>query len=273
VTTTSAPPTVVLIHGLWMTPLSWEKWVERFEGRGHRVLAPAWPGFDRDIEEVRRDTTPYDHLGVTEIADHYDAIIRGLDAPPIIMGHSFGGLITQLLVDRGRGTAAVAIDAAPIKGILGLPYSSLKVASVALRNPANRHKSQALTPEQFRYAFANTATAEESEARRQRYAVPGPGRTLFQAGLANFNPHAATKVNVKDNDRAPLLLIAGEKDHVVPASTVRAAFKLYRHSTAVTEYKEFAGRSHFLVGEPGWEEVADYALDWAVAHAATPAAV
>lgn len=271
-TTTAAPQTIVLVHGLWMTPLSWEKWIERYEGRGHRVLAPAWPGFDRDIEEIRRDPKPYEGLGVTEIASHYDAIIRGLDAPPIIMGHSFGGLITQLLLDRGLGAAGVAIDSAPIKGILGLPYSSFKVASVALRNPANRKTAQELTHDQFRYAFGNQMSAAESEAARRRYAVPGPGRPLFQAGLANFTPNAATKVDVANNDRAPLLLIAGEKDHVVPAKTTRANFKLYRKSTAVTEYKEFPGRAHFLVGEDGWEEVADYALDWATAHATVPAA-
>lgn len=259
-------PPIVLIHGLWLTPLSWEGWKERFEARGHQVLAPAWPGFERPIEELRRDTKPYERVGVGEVTDHYDAIIRGLEAPPIVMGHSFGGLVTQLLLDRGLGAAGVAIDPAPPKGIFGLPYSQLKVASIALKNPANRHRAQMLTPEQFHYGFTNTLSDEDSRRAYDRYAVPGPGRPLFQAGLANFNPNAPTKVNTRNNTRAPLLLLAGGKDHTVPASTTRANYRLYRHSTAVTELKEYPERSHWTVAQPGWEEVADHALDWALSH-------
>jgi pimeloyl-ACP methyl ester carboxylesterase len=267
----TSPPadTIVLIHGLWMTPLSWEHWVARFEARGHRVLAPAWPGFDRDIEDVRRDTKPYEGLGITEIADHYDEIIRGLDAPPIIMGHSFGGLMTQILLDRGLGAAGVAIDPAGPKGILALPLSTLRVAWPVLSNPANKSKAKALTAKQFHYAFCNTLSEQESNAVYERYAVPGPGRPLFQAGLANFNPRAASKVNFANDDRAPLLIIGGGSDHVVPAKTTRTNFKLYHKSKAISEYKEFPGRSHYTVGQDGWEEVADYALDWATSHART----
>ena len=264
-------PPIVLIHGLWLNPLSWEQWKERFESRGHQVLAPAWPGFDRPIEELRRDTKPFERVGVKEVTDHYDAIIHGLDAPPIIMGHSFGGLVTQLLIDRGLGAAGVAIDPAPPKGILGLPYSQLKVASVALRNPANRHRAQMLTPKQFHYGFTNTLSEEESRRAYDRYAVPGPGRPLFQAGLANFNPNAATKINTRNKERAPLLLLAGGKDHTVPASTTRANYRLYRHSTAVTELKEYPERSHWTVAQDGWQEVADHALDWALAQTRTAA--
>jgi pimeloyl-ACP methyl ester carboxylesterase len=271
--TTSPTDTIVLIHGLWMTPRSWEHWIERFEAAGHSVLAPAWPGFDRDIEDVRRDMTQYEGLGITEIADHYDRIIRGLDAPPIIMGHSFGGLLTQILLDRGLGAAGVAIDPAGPKGILALPASTFRVVWPVLNNPANKSKAKALTPEQFHYAFGNTLSEEESNAVYERYAVPGPGRPLFQAGLANFNPSAASKVDFKNNDRAPLLIIGGGEDHVVPPKTSRTNFKLYHKSKAVTEYKEFAGRSHYIVGQDGWEEVADYALSWATTHATTPAAV
>ena len=205
---------------------------------------------------------------MTEIVDHYDALIRQLDRPPIIMGHSYGGLFTQILVDRGLGAAGVAIDSAPVRGILLLPFSTLKVAWPALSNPFNYHKVGALTPEQFHYAFGNLLSEAESRRVYERYAVPGPDHILFQAGLANFNPHAATAVDFFNADRAPLLLIAGGKDHIAPASLTRANFNLYRKSKAITDSKEFPERSHSTLGEPGWEAVADYALAWASEHAA-----
>jgi non-heme chloroperoxidase len=268
-TTNPSGDTVVFIHGLWMTPLSWENWIERFSERGVRVLAPAWPGMeDRDVEDLRRDTSAYERVGVTEVADHYERIIRGLDRPPIVMGHSFGGLVTQILLGRGLGAAGVAIDPAPPKGVLGLPYSSLRVASVALRDPRNRKRAVALTADQFHYAFTNTLGRHESALIYERYAVPGPGRPLFQAATANFNRDAATKVDVRNDTRAPLLLLAGGKDHTVPESTTRANYKLYRHSSAVTELKVYPERSHFTVGQEGWEEVADHALEWAAEQAA-----
>jgi len=225
-----------------------------------------------DIEELRLDPDRVAGLGVTEIVDHYAAIIRGLDRPPIIMGHSFGGLFAQILIDRGLGAAGVAIDSAPVKGILILPFSTLKVSFPALSNPFNLHKAGSLTPEQFHYAFGNLLSEEESAKVYERYAVPGPDHVLFQAGLANFNPHATTTVNFHNDDRAPLLLIAGGKDHIAPASVTKANYNLYRTSKALTEYKEFPERSHFTLGEPGWEEVADYALDWAAEHARVAAA-
>jgi pimeloyl-ACP methyl ester carboxylesterase len=271
-TTDASGDTVVLIHGLWMSPLSWERWIERYAERGHRVLAPAWPGMEeRDVADLRRDTSAYARLGVTEIADHYAAVVRALERPPIIIGHSFGGLIVQILLDRGLGAAGVAIHPAPIKGILGLPWSSLRVASVALRDPRNRRRAVALTADQFHYAFTNTLDRHESALVYERYAVPGPGRPLFQAGLANFSRHAATQVNVRNDARAPLLLVAGGRDHTVPASTTRANHKLYRHSRAVTELEEYPERSHFTVGQDGWEEVADHALAWAAEQAAARA--
>jgi non-heme chloroperoxidase len=265
----SGPP-IVLIHGLWMTPLSWENWTQRFEQRGHRVLAPAWPGMDADIEELRRDTSRYERLGVKEVADHYDGIIRRLDQPPIIMGHSFGGLITEMLLDRNLGAVGVAVHPAPIKGVLILPPAQLRSAWVGLKNPANRHRAVALGPKEFHYAFANTLSTEESERARQRYAIPGPARPLFQAGLANFNRNAPTKVNLHNDQRAPLLLIGGDQDHTVPGSTVKAAYKLQSRSKSPTELKLYPGRSHFTLGQPGWEEVADFALAWAVSNAAVP---
>ena len=265
-------PTIVLIHGLWMTPRSWEHWVRRYTDRGHRAVAPAWPGMDRPIEELRADSSAVDHLGVTEIIDHYDAIIGDLAQPPIIMGHSFGGLVAQVLLDRGLGTAGVAIDSAPVKGVLSLPLSSIRSSLPALKNPTNTHKSVMLSPEEFDYAFTNTLTEEASRAAYDRYAVPGPGRVLFQAALANFNPHAATKVHFDNGDRAPLLIIAGHEDHVSPPAVNEATARLQRRSAALTDYREFPNRSHYILGQEGWEEVADYALAWAVEHARTPVA-
>jgi alpha-beta hydrolase superfamily lysophospholipase len=261
----TAPDTIVLINGLWMTALSWEHWVERYTQKGYKVIARSWPGMDGDIDELRKNPpAELGKLGVTEVADHYDAIVRALPSPPIIMGHSFGGLMTQIVLDRGLGAAGVAIDSAPAKGVLGLPFSTLKVAFPFTKNPLNLHKVGALTEDQFHYAFGNLLSDEESKKVYERYAVPGPDHVLFQATVANFNPHSATAVNFHNDDRPPLLMIAGGKDHVVPASTTKANFNLYRKSKAVTAYKEFPERSHYTLGQPGWEEVADFALDWAL---------
>ncbi|MFL5607021.1 MAG: alpha/beta hydrolase [Gemmatimonadaceae bacterium] len=265
--------TIVLIHGLWMTSLSWEKWTAHYQQRGYKVIARSWPGLDGDIDELRRDPSAIAGLGITEIVDHYEAVIRELDRPPIIMGHSFGGLMTQILLDRGLGAAGVAIASAPVKGVLLLPFSTLRASFSILSNPLNNHRASRLTEEQFHYAFANLLDDEESKQVFDRYAVPGPDHLLFQAGLANFNPHAVTTVDFQNDTRAPLLLIAGDSDHISPTSVVKANFKLYRKSKAVTDYKEFTNRSHYILGQDGWQEVADAALDWAVskARAAEPA--
>ncbi len=263
---TGGAKTIVLIHGLWMTPLCWEGWVERYTARGYKVLAPAWPGADRPVEEIRRDPSPLAKLGVAEITAHYESIIRGLDEPPLIMGHSFGGLITQILIGNGLGAAGVGIDPAPPKGIKLLPFSALKAASPALMNPLNYGKVKGLTPAQFHYAFGNLLSKEESQAVYERLAIPGPTKPLFQAALAAFAPHSPVQVNVHNETRAPLLLIAGGKDHTVPAAVTRKNLGLYVHSKAVTDFKEYPERSHYTLGQDGWEEVADYALHWAAIH-------
>ncbi len=263
-TNTSDTKTIVLIPGLWMTALSWEHWVERYRSRGHDVIAKSWPGMDGDIEELRRDPSGIEHLGVGEVADHYEAIVKALDKPPIIMGHSFGGLITQILLDRKLGSAGVAIDSAPVKGVLRLPWSTLKSSFPVLKNPANTHRAVALSAEEFHYAFTNTLTPEESLVAYKRYAIPGPGRMLFQAALANFNPKATTRVDFHNDDRAPLLIVAGELDHVSPPAVNKATAKLQHKSKAITAFKEFPGRSHYILGQKGWEEVADFALAWAL---------
>jgi pimeloyl-ACP methyl ester carboxylesterase len=267
-----SPDTIVLIHGLWMTPLSWEHWVERYSAKGYRVLAPGWPGMDVDIEQLRADPGPIEHLGIEEIVDHYDAIIRELENPPIIMGHSFGGAFTEVLLDRGLGAAGVAIDAAGVRGITKLPLSTLKSGFPVLKNPANVHRAVPLTFEEFHYAFTNTMSDEEARPVYERYAAPGPGRVLFQGAFANFNPRTPLRVDFHNEGRAPLLLIAGGEDHVVPAVVDKATEKRFQRSGATTAYKEFPDRSHFTIGQEGWEEVADYALQWATEHAAAPAA-
>jgi pimeloyl-ACP methyl ester carboxylesterase len=225
---------------------------------------------DGDIDELRRDPSGIEHLGIREIVDHYDAIIRELDRSLIIMGHSFGGAFTQILLDRGLGAAGVAIDSAAVKGVLTLPWSTLKSAWPVLKSPANNHKAVALSFEEFRYAFTNTLSKEESKVAYERYAVPGPGGVLFQTALANFNPRAPTSVDFHNDERAPLLLLAGGKDLVSPATINESNAKHYRESAAITAFEEFPLRSHFTLGEDGWEQVADYAFDWAIENTAPP---
>lgn len=255
--------TIVLIHGLWLTPKSWDPFKEHYEALGYKVLAPAWPGLHGGVEEIRRDPSPIAGLGVQEIADYYEQYLRGLEEAPILMGHSFGGLIVQILLDRGLGVAGVAIDSVAPQGVLDLPLPMLKSASPVLSNPFNYLSTVQLTFEQFRYAFANNLSEAEAHKVYDEQAIPGPGRPLFQAALANLTPGAVTRVNYNNPYRAPLLLIAGSEDHQVPASLNRSNFKKYAKSEAVTAFKEFEHRTHLIVAEEGWEEVADYALHWA----------
>ncbi|MEV4626956.1 alpha/beta fold hydrolase [Micromonospora sp. NPDC049523] len=260
----SSADTIVLIHGLWMTPRSWEQWVDHYSRAGFRVLAPAWPGMEGEVEQLRRDPSPIAKLNVTRIVDHYDRIIRDLDRPPIIMGHSFGGAFTQMLADRGLGAAAVAIDSAAVKGVLRVPFSTLRSSFPILRSFANRRRAVPLSPEQFHYAFTNTMSREESNRVYGRYHVPGAGGVLWEGALANLNPRSAIRANFANSDRAPLLFIAGGADHVAPAVQNKSNAGRYRRSRAITGYHEFPGRTHFTLGQPGWQAVADYALEWAV---------
>ena len=232
---------------------------------------PAWPRMEGEVEALRRDPSVMNGLCVTEVVDHYDRIIRGLGTPPVIMGHSFGGLITELLLDRGLGAAAVAISPAPVKGVLRLPPAELRTVFPALRNPANSKKTVPLTPKQFRFRFTNTMSDEDAQAAYERYYVPAPGRVIFQAAFANLNPRAVTKVDFHKDDRAPLLVLGNDQDKTIPASVSREAAKRLGKSRAVVDYKEFAGRPHFSAGAPGWEAVADYALEWANRHTGAPA--
>lgn len=256
--------TIVLIHGLWMTPHSWQPWIDRFTAAGYEVLAPAWPGVSELDEPLDHDKAPAG-ISVVEVADHYEKIIRSLPEKPIIMGHSFGGLITQILLDRGLGRAGVAIHPAQPRGVWRLPPSVLRAAFPVLRNPGNLTKAVALTDKQFRYAFATTGTLDHAAAERARLAIPAPGRPLFQAAFANLTPkgRAATYVNWRNDTRAPLLVIGGGADRIVPPSVSKENVRRYARSAAVTDYKEFPGRDHFTAAMPGWEAVADYALEWA----------
>jgi pimeloyl-ACP methyl ester carboxylesterase len=262
----TTPETIVLIHGLWMTPRSWEHWASRFEERGHTVIAPAWPGLEVEVEALNADPSPIADLELDEVIDHYDELVRGLESPPIIIGHSIGGAITQVLVDRGLGSAAVGIASATVKGVFDLPLSTLKASSPVLRNPFNRGKAIPLDENQFHYAFANTLSQEESNAIHERYHVPAAASVLFDIAFANLHRHPITEVDFERDDRAPLLFIAFDEDHIVPANASRHNAEKYEKSGAVTEFKTFTGRPHFP-GAPGWEEVADYALEWAVEHA------
>ena len=260
----SVKPTIVLIHGLWLTPKSWEGWIRKFEQAGYKVLAPAWPGMDGDVETIRKNPAALRGMRLMTVVDHYDRIVRGLDAPPILMGHSFGGLIVQLLVDRGLGAAGVVIDSAQSAGVPVLPLSTVRATLSILGNPFTFNKAVSLTPSQFNYAFTNELDAAESKKVYDRLAVPGPARILWDGAFSLLNPKASSKVNYRNGKRAPLLFIAGGKDHLVPPAINKANVRKYSRSSALTAYREFPGRTHNTVSQAGWEQVADFALSWSL---------
>jgi pimeloyl-ACP methyl ester carboxylesterase len=263
------PDTIVLVHGLWMTPRSWENWVTHYEEQGYRVLTPAYPGFDVEVEALRADPSIIADLTVPETVDHLAGVIEGLDRPPIIMGHSFGGTLTQLLLARGLGASGVAINSAPPEGIRVSPLSQVRSFLPILKNPANYHRAVGFTPEQFHYAFTNTLSPEDSKVVYDRYHIPAPGNWVWAYGLlANWKPGKQETAIDYDNDaRAPLLFIAGGEDHIMPPSVNKSNAEHYRRSASLTEFKEFPGRSHWTCAEPGWEQIADYALSWSTEHA------
>lgn len=264
--TTESKPPVVLIHGLYLTHLSWDKWVDRYREKGHEVLALGWPGMEGSPESLRQDPSPIAKLNVQQIVGHYERVIRGLAEPPIIMGHSLGGTITQLLLDRGLGTSAVGVEPGTVKGVLPLPVSTFKSNLAALRNPFARHKAVPISAKEFRYAFCNTMSQEDSDANYEKYYVPVARNVLLQVAFCNLSPTTYVKVDRKNPNRAPFLLMSGGEDHVIPPVVIRANHRLYRDSPAVTEIVEHPGRPHFTMIAPGWEAVADEALDWAMSH-------
>lgn len=253
---------LMLIHGAWLSSRSWENFAEYFRNRGFAVSAPEWPRKKGDVEELREDADELKGLGITEIVDHYEEQIRALDEPPVLIGHSFGGLIVELLLDRGLGRAGVAMSPAPPKGILVLPFSSLKAAAPALAHASKWHGVVPLTLEEFTYGFVNTFSPEDAAAAFEEYAVPETGQIFYEAGFANFHLHPPTEVNFKSADRAPLLIVGAEKDNTVPASLSKKQFDKYEGSEAITEYIEFPDRPHLMMAAEGWEEVAVGIESW-----------
>jgi len=272
-TDSTTPDTIVLIHGFWVTPRSWEHWIERYEQAGYRVIAPAYPGFEVEVEALNADPSPIAALTVPAVVEHLEAIVGELESPPILIGHSAGGTFVQLLLDHGFGAAGVAINSAPTEGVRVTPPSQIKSLFPALKNPANRHRAVGFTPKQWHYVFTNTFSEDESQALYERYHVPASGAILWGIVLANLEPgHQATWVDYKNDSRAPLLFISGGEDHLMPPSVQRSNAKHYKSNT-ITEVKEYEGRAHLLPAQEGWEEVADYALDWALANATHPTTI
>src|SRR6266849_1719625 len=255
----SATP-VVFVHGLWLLPSSWDRWVTLFEEAGYVGVTPGWPDDPETVAEAREHPEVFAGKGIREIADYEEAIIRRLDRKPVVIGHSFGGLLTEILAGRGLAAASVAISPAPFRGVLPLPFSSLRSASPVLKNPANWNRAVPLTFEQFRYGFANAVDEDEAKELYLGYSVPGPGEPLFQAAAANLNPWSEAKVKTKNPERGPMLIISADTDHTVPWAIANASYKLQKRNEAVTEIVKMKNRGHALTIDKGWREVADTAL-------------
>jgi pimeloyl-ACP methyl ester carboxylesterase len=268
--------TIVLVHGFWVTPRSWEEWIAHYEGRGFQVVAPAYPGLEVEVEALNADPSPIEALTVPTIIEHIEAVIDGLvgdsGEQPIIIGHSAGGAFTQILLDHGYGVAGVALNSAPTEGVRATPLSQVRSTFPVLKNPANYHKAVGFTAEQWRYAFTNTFTDEESQRLYERYAIPASGRILFNSVLANLEPGPQdTWVDYKNDDRPPLLFVSGGEDHIMPPKVQRSNAKHYKSDT-ITVVKEYEGYAHLLPAQEGWQAIADHALDWALANAGRSAA-
>jgi non-heme chloroperoxidase len=251
---------VVFVHGLWLLPSSWDRWRTVFDAAGYATLAPGWPDDPETVAEARERPEVFANKSIKEVADHYDKVIRQLKGKPAVIGHSFGGLLTQILAGRGLSSASVAIDPAPFRGVLPLPISALRSAAPVLSNPLNHNRAVPLTYEQFRYAFANAVTEGEARELYSTFAVAAPGAPLFQAATANLNPWTEAKVDTKNSERGPLLIIDGELDHVVPWAIANASYKRQKRNEGVTEIVKIAGRGHALTIDGGWREVAETAL-------------
>lgn len=272
-TNDTRPDTIVLIHGFWVTPRSWEGWVDHYEKKGYKVLAPAYPGFEVEVEALNADPTPIVEVTAAGIIDHLCEVISALDTPPIIMGHSAGGAWTQVMLDRGLGAAGVALNSAPTEGVKVVPLAQARATFPVLKNPANHHKAVGLTEKQWHYAFTNTFTEERGRELYERYHIPASGRILWNSVLANWQPGPQDiAVNYKNDNRAPLLFISGSEDHIMPPKVQASNAKHYKSNT-VTEVKVFEGYSHLLPAQGGWEDIADFALEWAERNAVAPAAV
>jgi non-heme chloroperoxidase len=257
--TTGLTP-VVFMHGLWLLPSSWDRWAALFNQAGYASVTPGWPDDPETVEQANANPGVFAHKTIGQVANHYTELVGQLKKKPAIIGHSFGGLLVQIVAGRGLAAATVAIDPAPFRGVLPLPFSALKSASPVLGNPANRNRAVPLTYEQFRYAFANAVSEDEAKELYVKFAVPASGAPLFQAAAANLNPWTEAKVDTKNPDRGPLLIINGEKDNTVPWAIANASYKQQKRNQAVTEIVEMPNRGHALVIDSGWSEVADKAL-------------
>jgi non-heme chloroperoxidase len=251
---------IVFIHGLWLLPSSWDRWAALFEKAGFTTLTPGWPDDPQTVAEAKAHPEVFAHKTIGQVADHFAEVIGDLKKKPAVIGHSFGGLLTQIVAGRGLSAASVAIDPAPFRGVLPLPFSALKSASPVLGNPANRNRAVPLTYDQFRFGFANAVSEDEAKQLYETFAVPASGAPLFQAAAANLNPWTEAKVDTKNPDRGPLLIISGEKDNTVPWAIANASYKQQRRNQGVTEITEMQNRGHALVIDSGWQEVADTAL-------------
>lgn len=253
---------VVFIHGLWVASAAWQPWIDHFAAQGYQAIAPAWPGEHATVAATRENPSDQAGFGIDELTDHFAKILGQFDTPPVVIGHSFGGLIAQKLLGQNKAAAAVAIDPAPIKGVKPLPIAQLRSAFPVLGNPLNRGRAKGLTQAQWRYGFGNALTPAESDALWEQWSIPSPAKPLFQAAVANFAPDSPAKVDTANSPRGPLLITAGTADHTVPYVSAKAAHGLYRKSDAITDFHEFAGRGHSLTIDAGWREVADTTLAW-----------
>jgi pimeloyl-ACP methyl ester carboxylesterase len=251
---------VVFVHGLWLLPSSWDRWTTVFEEAGYATLAPGWPDDPETVPEAYAHPEAFADKTIGQVADHFAAVIGRLATRPAVIGHSFGGLLAQILAGRGLSAVTVAIDPAPFRGVLPLPISALRSAGPVLANPANRHRAIPLTYDQFRFAFANAVSEDEAKALYETFAVPTPGAPLFQAATANFNPWTEAKVNTQNPERGPLLIVSGENDNTVPWAIANASYKKQKRNVGVTEIVPMPGRGHALTIDSGWREVADTAL-------------